>query len=920
MRITWILALVLAWPAWSAEFTPISLAPVANRELVDQGKGGWSDQGPDNSLTGFPRGKQTFLNIPFVIPETGPAAVMLQGKKLAKLPESVTVPVPKVSGRWLYLLSTYVWGAEDQVATLTIQYADQTHQDIAIVLGRNVGGWWGPQIQTRAEVAWKGRNGLGQSIGVYLSPLEIKTTNSPIIAISIQAKPQDGSLAVLGLTVGDKPAKEILTAADWQPVDTSTAGWFPMESVYDKDSIAAWESAYQFDAPAGKYGWLIADGQDLRFRGQAPLRFKGANLCAEAIFPPKSEAEHEVRRLVKFGFNQVRIHSIMDVFLTENGGTELNAKRLDKFDYLFAELKKAGIYVNACGLFSHLWKAKEGVAEADKLRSLNNTQYFYDARHQELYLEVLKKFFTHKNPYTGLTYAEDPTLCMYEVLNECSLFFNTTDAVPPTYRVALQDLWNEWLIRRYKGDLGLSEAWRVEGQSSAIEGQNESLSNKTVALREIGSLAHASAGDAKRVADQTRFYYELETGWFHRVEQAIRGFGSKLLLQGSAWGGPGHLQELQTAANAELDFATKHSYWLHPAGGWTPRDVTFKNLPIERSIQDNFFQFTFEHPANKPFGNTEWNFCWPNDYTVEVAPFMAAYGALQNQAVNYRFVTGNVDNANFLNGIFGMFDNPSTIASEPLAYFLYVRGDVQTAPVIYRRALDNAALHDPFRNQGRKENQADSQMYMLFGAQAIPNDAIFAGRVELSFDPQKFPAVWDEHAYQAANDTQRKTLTSLTHELIWNYDRGFIQIDTPRTQGVLGFLDNQTVTGRSLQLKLNNAYGVVHFSSLDAKPLNETKRILVSLVGRTRNTGQQYAKRGENYKLQQQGEAPLLMEPVTADFELQTGHSQWRLRTLDYNGNPRPGTGELLAAVRGKITGKLSNRVANGVYFLLEAQ
>ena len=52
--------------------SPIPLGDAANVPLVDDiagdGIGGWTDQGAENSLSGFPSGKVTFEGLPFVIP------------------------------------------------------------------------------------------------------------------------------------------------------------------------------------------------------------------------------------------------------------------------------------------------------------------------------------------------------------------------------------------------------------------------------------------------------------------------------------------------------------------------------------------------------------------------------------------------------------------------------------------------------------------------------------------------------------------------------------------------------------------------------------------------------------------------------------------------------------------------------------
>lgn len=920
--------LALAVALYAHAFTPIPLGGVANRDLVDEiaadGKGGWSDQGPDNSLTGFPRGEQEFAGIPFSIPAEGPAVVMLKGEKQPDLPPKVTIPGGAAQGRALYILCGYVWGAEDKVARVTVAFENGQTQEVELKWDTHISGWWGPEELDKAVVAWTGVNKRGVTVGVYLTAINLDA-REPIESVTFRAAKNEGSLALLGLTVGDKPAEEILPQPlEWVAVEDDVSDWFPLDLSYDKGSVGAWEVGYDFHTPAGSLGWLKADGENLVFDEGRPIRFKGATMSGYAFYPSKKLAARFARILKKYGFNQVRFHSLMDIFLTSgvpgDEALEMKASRLDKFDFFFNELKQAGIYTKVSLIFCHLWGPDTGIEQWDKLAALNNTQYFYDERHQELYLDFLRQFLAHTNQYTGLTYAQDPAFSMIKVVNESSMFFNTVDAVPPYYRLKLQDRWNQWLKEKYGDDIALAEAWRVEGSPPAMDSTNESFKDMTYALRGVGDMAHPRTQELKRVADQTRFYYELETTWFQRVYDLIRETGSHALVQGSSWGGPGHLQELQTAVNAQFDFSGKHSYWLHPHGGWTPIDVSFANKPITRSPRDNIFMFAYQRPAGLPFACTEWNFCYPNDYTLEAAPFMAAYGALQNFNATHRFNASTCNWPGFLNSIFGMFDNPATVILEPLAYFLFVRGDVKPAELIYRNALTEDDVHDATRKlKVSGGEQSKSRFYMKFGGQEVPTDACFIGKVELSLDPEKYPAVWNTEAYQTGHDEEAHMLRSTTGELLWNYGEGWIDIDTPRTKGVMGFLSNRMFDHNGLRMQLNDAYGVVHFSSLDDLPLNKTGSILVSLVGRTRNTGQKYDRRGTDWRLAKQGDGPILMEPVSVECSLDTTHKQWRLTPLDLNGNRIEEKRIELTAQNNTLDLSLSNKDPNACLYLLEA-
>jgi hypothetical protein len=732
------------------------------------------------------------------------------------------------------------------------------------------------------------------------------------------------------------PAEEHWQAWD----DNGTEGWFAPEPKYDEGMTPApWEDAFTFfRQPAGSLGWIVADGDNLEFE-KAPRRsvcFKGVTTDKEGFCPPLEKAQSYANILRKYGYNEVRFHSLCDALLKTEGSfagpkgqqhytlPELDPDRMNKFDKYFAELKKAGIYVRMSGNNDIYWSPSTGARETEKIPRLNNTQYIYDEKHQELYLKSLLLFLNHTNPYTGLRYADDPAFNMYMVVNESSLFFNDVKDLPEFYRAELQKKFNAWLMEKYGNDAALREAWQAPGQESPLNA-GESLAGGTVVAMGPWTAAGVSEKDRKRATDTMRFYYKLETEWFGKVRSAIRETGSRMLVQSSSWWGPSSLQEMQTASQAAFDFVGKHTYWLSPSGGWTRELARFSNEPVERHPADHLLLCCYQHVAGKPFNITEWNFCYPNDYTTEAAVFTAAYGALQNVSATDRYVVNAAELGSMRDDFFNVFGSPAGLAVEPMAYFLYVRGDLRAAPVIHQTALTEAELFDPTR--GRQDRWwAGSGYYPHFGGQTMPRDAMIVGGVRLSLDPAKYPALWDEKAYDAARDAQAGTITSVTGELVWNANGGFVQAQTPKTRCVMGALQGKHENG-PLTMELSHAYGVAGMASLDDRPLETSRRILLTLAGRDRNTGQtleaavradQSATARRRFRMGQIGVAPLIEEPVTADFSLKTEYNgTWTVLPVDVCGRPLADRQRALTAADGVLTGKICNRDDKALNYIL---
>lgn len=126
----------------------------------------------------------------------------------------------------------------------------------------------------------------------------------------------------------------------------------------------------------------------------------------------------DVYHLSRLGLNAFRVH-VWDVEISDREGNLMANEHLRLFDFLLAELKRRGIYA----LITPIAFWGNGYPERDeklpgfsayygKAASTTNKEAI---KAQERYLQ---QFFSHKNPYTGLTYGEDPNIVAAEINNE----------------------------------------------------------------------------------------------------------------------------------------------------------------------------------------------------------------------------------------------------------------------------------------------------------------------------------------------------------------------------------------------------------------------------------------------------------------------------------------------------------------------
>lgn len=124
-----------------------------------------------------------------------------------------------------------------------------------------------------------------------------------------------------------------------------------------------------------------------------------------------------------------------------------------------------------------------------------------------------------------------------------------------------------------------------------------------------------------------------------------------------------------------------------------------------------------------------------------------------------------------------------------------------------------------------------------------------------------------------------------TGELVWDYENGVLQFNTPMSQGAVGFLGKvERYEFPALKIETKAPFGAIVLSSLTPKPISASSRLLLSVGADAANTGE----RVRDLRLQRlvlvRGEAPPLAEPVQAAVQI-AGAGAVRLHALDPAGN-----------------------------------
>jgi len=304
----------------------------------------------------------------------------------------------------------------------------------------------------------------------------------------------------------NKPAAALLLLLT-NSVLAAQSAWFPFTIPWDDDSKTVVDSSdllvdFPGQDPAAVIdarGFVRAgtDGHFYFAKSGKRARFWGVNFTFNANFPPCPDeplrageysdthvADKVARHLAKLGVNVVRFHH-MDFFAAPNGifdprffpndTQHLDAGQLRRLDYLIYQLRRNGIYVNLNLKVARHFGSGDGVA--DTAQFTGNLSFFqgvshFNSRMIELQKDYARQLLTHRNPYTGLAYVEDPGVLNIEIANEDSLFGNMLNdgglnyiaanpgSLPRRYSEELDERWNRWLVQRYGNHEALRAAWK----------------------------------------------------------------------------------------------------------------------------------------------------------------------------------------------------------------------------------------------------------------------------------------------------------------------------------------------------------------------------------------------------------------------------------------------------------------------------
>jgi hypothetical protein len=628
---------------------------------------------------------------------------------------------------------------------------------------------------------------------------------------------------------------------------------------------------------AGASGHVRRKGDSFLLGSGREVRFFAVNVSASNAAQSRDSIDYLARRLGKLGVNMVRFHS--PLFDRTGDPAKVDAKKLDDLHYLVAAMKRQGIYTKISFYFPLWFDIKphygiDGFASAADKRPF--ALLYFQPRMQQIHRSWAKALLTTVNPYTRLPIARDPAVAIVEIINEDSFFFwtFTRKNIPAVHFQRLEGLYADWLAKQYgpeaRSRAKLLDAWHMTA----------------------GGLKQGGAEKLKRMRDQVRFLAEHQRKFYaDTVRYFKEDLGYRGLVSCSNWhvADPAVLDTIERYTYTAGDVIDRHGYFSgrHTGDGasYSVRSGhAFTDRPAVLSPDELPIQvLQIADTAGYPHIISELGWTHPNRYRSDATLLAAAYGCLQGTDGTFFFAVGSNFLADTSMGKFPV-GTPATAGTFPAAALLYRRGDVKEPAPAVRLVI---APEDLFSLSGKTGSTAEALDALrkkdvpaarkASASAAIDPLTFYVGPVVRTLDEKATPIATDLSKYI---DREGKTITSLTGELHWDYGRGLVTVNTPRSQAAAGFLAKAgPVKLANVTIDCKNEYAAILVTSLDDLPLARSRRVLIQAMTEDRP----YGFRAPGGRIANMGSAPFGVKRIDAAVTL-AGGGRCKVTALDENG------------------------------------
>jgi hypothetical protein len=555
------------------------------------------------------------------------------------------------------------------------------------------------------------------------------------------------------------------------------------------------------EKPAGKRGFLKAQGEKLVFEDGTIAKFWGTNISAFTIFgTPKANVKLQAKRLSELGFNLVRIHHFDSLWVNpnifgqqSNSTQQINADAMDKIDWWIKCLKDEGIYV---WLDLHVERhlkiddnitAFNEIAKGGSSANLKGFNYVNPSIIQAMQ-DFNTAYVSHVNTYTNVRLADEPAIATMLITNE-------------------NDVTNHF------GNSLLAD--------KQVPEHNKMYMAAAEHFAQVHQLPKETIWHSWEHGPSKLFLNDLEHQFNTNMIKSLHALGVKVpIVTTSTWGN-NPLSSLPALSAGDMIDA--HAY--QPYGALENNPLYSANLTHWLSAAQ---------VVGKPMSVTEWNaepFPLPDRHTLPM--YIASHASVQgwDAMMQYAYSQEPLSAPTQWQGHpsnWHAYNDPALLATMPAAALLYRRQDLQEAQSTYVLKLESK-LFDQFISP---DNSAFIRTASELGKLqiAMPSEKALPW-LEKSKLPENAKIYSDPNKSLLPANSQEVTFENTA--LKRNWDKGYSTIDTSRTQAAIGWIGGQKFVLNDIEINATTRNASIVVQSLDELPINQSKKIFISLAARS---------------------------------------------------------------------------------------